>query len=505
MTEKKPKPMIARRAAIIYGMLAIFFIFAAHSAPGQSRPAKSGHTASALLLSDIHFDPFHDPGKVARLAKAPASEWEAIFAEPASADQPTAFAALQRQCNARGVDTSYELFQSSLHAEQNETRDVKFITLSGDLITHGFSCRYAALLPGKTPNDYSAFVARTVEYVTSQLRKTFPGVPLYAALGNNDSGCGDYRLNEADDFLKVTAKSIVAGLPKSADQDKALADFMAGGYYSVMMAAPMRNTRLIVLDDIFMSQKYTTCGGQKDTSAAAAQIAWLRSQLAEARRQKQRVWVMGHIPPGVDIYSTFTKMRNVCANEEPVMFLSSDQLGDTLAANADVIRLGLFAHTHMDELRLIEPEGSTTGGVKEGGEVAIKMVSSISPVNGNNPSFTVARIDTAAASLADYEVFAASNLTGMGATWSKEYDYAQAYQKAEFTSATVQKLIEGFRADPDAKTDASRSYIDNFFVGDHSSLIKPLWPQYVCALSHYKAEGFDRCVCGAWQTHKPTK
>lgn len=486
--------MSAWKAAFIYGMLAIGCIGAGNPAIGQSRHVEAGHTASALLLSDIHFDPFHDPGKVARLLEAPASQWDAILAEPASPDQPAAFAALQRQCNARGIDTPYELFRSSLQAEKSEARNAKFITLSGDLIAHGFGCRFAALAPGKTQRDYAAFVARTVEYVTTQVRDAFPGVPLYAALGNNDSGCGDYRLDEAGDFLATIAKKIVAGLPKDADRTKALADFATGGYYSVMMAAPMKNTRLIVLDDIFMSQKYATCGGQKNAAAAAAQIAWLQHELAQARQQRQRVWVMGHIPPGVDIYSTFTKMRNVCAKEKPEMFLSSGQLGDTLVKNADVIRLGLFAHTHMDELRLLEPEDGASGG-----DVAIKMVSSISPVNGNNPSFTVAHIDPVTATLADYQVFAASNLTGANASWSKEYDYAQAYQKTEFSTATVKALIAKFQADPNATTSASRSYIDNFFVGDHSSLIKPLWPEYVCALSHYTAEGFDGCVCRANQ------
>ncbi|MEO6816677.1 MAG: metallophosphoesterase [Edaphobacter sp.] len=485
------KEMMTWRRVLVCGVLAIFCIGAGSSANGQSHGTEDGHTASALLLSDIHFDPFHDPDKVARLAAAPANEWEAILAEPASADQPAAFAALQRRCNARGVDTSYQLLQSSLRAERNEARDVKFITVSGDLMAHGFSCRYAALLPAKTPGDYAAFAAKTVEYVTSQLRKTFPGVPVYVALGNNDSGCGDYRLDGGSDFLAATAKSVVAGLPNSADRKKARADFTEGGYYTVIMAPPMRNTRLIVLDDIFMSEQYATCDGQKNT-AAAAQIAWLRSQLTNARRNQQRVWVMGHIPPGVDIYSTFRQMRNVCANEKPVMFLASDQLGDTLVENADVIRLGLFAHTHMDELRLLGQEGDAKGG-----EVPVKMVSSISPINGNNPSFTVAKIDTASATLTDYQVFAASNLTGVNASWWKEYDYAQTYRKAAFDAATVKTLIAEFRADPDAKTDASRSYIDNFFVGDHSSLIKPLWPEYVCALSHYKAEGFDRCVCSA--------
>jgi sphingomyelin phosphodiesterase acid-like 3 len=487
------KGMIARKRAFFCGLIVACWVCAGSFAAGQAHgTASSQQTVSALLLSDIHFDPFHDPGKVTRLADAPASQWGAILAEPASADQASAFAALQRRCNARGVDTPYALFQSSLRAARSDAQGAKFITLSGDLIAHGFGCRYAALVPGKTPGDYAAFVSKTVEYVTSQLRSAFPGVPVYAALGNNDSGCGDYRLDGGSDFLASAAKSVVDGLPKSADRQQALADFTAGGYYSVMMAAPMRNTRLIVLDDIFMSHKYATCGGKPDTAAATAQIAWLQKQFAEARQHKQRVWVMGHIPPGVDIYSTFMKMRNVCANDKPQMFLSSDQLGDVLVENADVVRLGLFAHTHMDELRLLEPENGAKGG-----SLAIKMVSSISPVDGNNPSFTVARIDTASAQLKDYEVFAASNQTGVDTSWSKEYDYAQTYHQAAFSSAALDKLLEEFRADPDAKTDASRAYIHNFFVGDNTSLIKPLWPQYVCALSHATGQGFKACVCSS--------
>src|SRR6185312_15821490 len=97
----------------------------------QTAPSAARHTIPALLVSDIHFDPFHDPGKAARLVDAPASEWNAILAEPPSPDQATAFA----------------------------------------------------------------------------------GVPVYVALGNNDSGCGDNRLDGGSDFLAAVGKDIVAGLP----------------------------------------------------------------------------------------------------------------------------------------------------------------------------------------------------------------------------------------------------------------------------------------------------
>jgi sphingomyelin phosphodiesterase acid-like 3 len=97
------------------------------------------------------------------------------------------------------------------------------------------------------------------------------------------------------------------------------------------------------------------------------------------------------------------------------MFLKSDRLDDLLASYADVVRLGLFAHTHMDEMRVIGPtgpDGVFNGGATGAREMAVKMVPSISPVDGNNPSFTVARVDKATAVLKDFAVVVASDFAG---------------------------------------------------------------------------------------------
>lgn len=157
-------------------VLAVCGVLAGTFAAGQTGRAQARRaTVPALMLSDIHFDPFYDPGKARRLEDAPVSAWDGILAEPASVDQGASFAALQQRCGARGVDTSYVLLRSSLDAARREASQAKFITVSGDLIAHGFGCRYAALMPGKTQGDYAAFIAKTVEYVTGELRGRFPG------------------------------------------------------------------------------------------------------------------------------------------------------------------------------------------------------------------------------------------------------------------------------------------------------------------------------------------
>lgn len=460
-------------------------------------PAKAAQRVKesipALLVSDIHFEPFWDPDKVQQLVDAPGSKWTAILAAPPSPDREQRFASLQRTCHSRGVDTSFALLESSVEAMRGHASDAKFVTVSGDLISHEFSCKFRTLFPHSTPGDYRAFVEKTVSYVMGKLNGSFPGVPVYYALGNNDSDCGDYRLDAHSEFLEVTGREVTRRFPAS-DRQGALKTFAAGGYYSVSLPAPIEHARLLVLNDLFMSSKYATCSGKADPTAAEAQLAWLQRQLAQARRENNKVWVMGHIPPGVNLHATVEKLINICGGRKPEMFLSSEELADVLVEYNDVIELAIFAHTHMDELRLLKPETNDRKPASRAG-VAVKMVSSISPVDGNNPSYTVARIDPTTARLNDYRVFTASNQTGIEATWLEEYDFARSFHETGFSSSSVNRLIAGFAADPGARTQASQDYIGDFAGGNLSPVLEALWPQYVCSLSNYTANAFRSCVC----------
>jgi sphingomyelin phosphodiesterase acid-like 3 len=444
------------------------------------------------MVSDIHFEPFWDPDKAAQLAAAPVAQWKGILAAPDSPGRAEKFATVEQTCHAKGEDTTFALLTSSMGAMRNDAAGAKFITVSGDLMSHSFTCKFATAFPKAAPGDYRAFAEKTVAFVVESLRGAFPGVPVYAALGNNDSGCGDYQLDADSDFLADTGKALTADVP-ARERVQAERDFTEGGYYSVALPAPVEHTRLLILDDLFMSRRYQTCGGNDDPAPAAAQIAWLEKQLSDTRDKHEKVWVLAHIPPGVDPYSTVTKGKDICKGNPPQMYLSSETLPEALAEYGDVIKLAIFAHTHMDEVRLLEPAKRSA---KEQG-VPVKMVSSISPVDGNNPSFTVARVDPAKGQLEDYRVFVASNKTGIDATWTEEYDYAQAYHEAAFSAGDLRNLIDGFQADTTGQSSASQSYIHNYGAGGSVRELQLLWPQYVCALENDSGEGFSACVCGA--------
>jgi len=272
------------------------------------------------------------------------------------------------------------------------------------------------------------------------------------------------------------------------------------------LPAPIRYARLLVLNDIFMADGFQTCSGKADSTAADAQLAWLARQLAKARAHQQKIWVMGHIPPGVDLHATVRRMAGVCSGQPPKMFLSSEKLANLLAGYGDVVQLAIFAHTHMDEMRLLKPESgggssASANGVeaKTAQGVAVKMVPSISPINGNSPSFTLAQVDPSTAALMDYKVFTASNQTGVDEIWKEEYDFARSFHEADFSSSSVSELMRGFAADPSAKTEASQNYIQDFSSGYLSPVLQAFWPQYVCTLSNNTVQAFRACVCPAAQ------
>ncbi|MFC6646241.1 hypothetical protein ACFQBQ_11730 [Granulicella cerasi] len=182
-------------------------------------------------------------------------------------------------------------------------------------------------------------------------------------------------------------------------------------------------------------------------------MAWLKAQLQQAREQHKQVWVIGHIAPSIDAYNTIIGGHQVCKGESASMLLGDDHLGSTLIAYADVVRLALFAHTHMDEMLALH-DGDRS--------VAVKIVPSISPINGNHPAFTMADVETSSFILKDYAVYVAPNIAGAG-EWSEEYRYSSTYHLPAYDAAAANTLTAGFLHDQASQTASSQAYEKYFF------------------------------------------
>ncbi len=376
----------------------------------QSPAPVAAATVRAVFLSDIHLDVFKDQALVAKLAGQPA-----LGAETPATSGP--LAAAQQNCRSL-PDTSDELFRSGLVSMAPKAASVSFVTVSGDLIAHQFIECFTAFVLKEQPKGseaaqyeafsaeqrlkYRNFVQKTIEYITGSLHETFPNTPIYYAMGNNDTDCGDYDIDAKGEFLRYMAEIVVNSLPPNlsqADRATVRADFSAAGYYSTPLAgAP--NTRMIVLGDLFMSGSYATCAGKEDAVPAEAELAWLRGQLKDLN-PGENVWLMGHIPPGLDLYSSAKKMR-------PVMFLKYG-FDDQLASQNGVVRVGIFAHTHLDGVGQIQSSDAAH-------PITLKMVQSISPDHGNPPTYTLADVDAKTGALLSYTLVSAAKSAG-GYTW----------------------------------------------------------------------------------------
>lgn len=447
-------------------------------------PAFAQANVKALMLSDIHFDPFRYPEQFAALNSSPAADWPKILSTPLT--NPTQ----PEPCPSRGFDTDWTLFQSSLKAEQTALAKPAFITISGDLMGHEFDCRYKAMAgKGDTPEAYSTFASKTLAFVIAQVHAAFPTTPVYFALGNNDSGCGDYFEDFGSAFLQETQRAMNSVLPSS--KHRSVESFPEIG--AARMSLPVPNTEMIALQNIFESAGYKNCARKPDPEASVKQMAWLRKHLEAARATHKRVWLMAHIPTGVNVYSTIRAKANICTGDAAAPFLNNSALADIIAEFPDVIRLSIFAHTHNDEIHLF-----TSGDGKR--FVPAKIVPSISPINGNHPSFTLAEVNTKTATLADYTVVTASNLTGVDATWTESYRFTKTYGEPDFSASSVADLAHKLTADHTGQAADSLLYEKLWFPGDtgiHAAASMLMWPLYSCSITADHAADYKSCVCPA--------
>ena len=215
-------------------------------------------TVPAVLLSDVHFDPFHNPHDIPELLSAPVERWPAILDASTSLVEDAQRAALQAECPALSFDTTWPRLTAARAAAHDAEPHPVFVTLSGDLLTHEFPCRFHHAAASASPEQMSAFAAKTVAFVAFEMRQAFPPTPDYCALGNNDSGCADYDETPGNAFARNTNATILAALDGSGPHaaSKARLEVSPEGDYSLDLPAPLQHGRLIVLQDVFDSQYF---------------------------------------------------------------------------------------------------------------------------------------------------------------------------------------------------------------------------------------------------------
>jgi len=427
-----------------------------------SPPVPSGN---ALLLSDLHFDPLADPSILKQLIDTPASDWEPIFAfskQVGYAHTPN--------------DANYPLIKSALYAATGQS-SVDFVIATGDYLRHDF--QQAFLKVGGTSDQFTDFATKTALFVVHTLQTTFP-VPVYFALGNDDSPSGDYRVAPGGPFLAKLADS----LEVLKNHPDAAADFRAAGFYELPHPT-LANQEILVLNTVLWSRSHAIF--QPDSSHAGdAEIQWLAWHLYRAKISGKKVILVMHIPPGIDSY----KSAHAGAGKAAIEFWQSRyfaQFLELMKTDGNIVQLALAGHTHMDDFRLLTPGGDTS-------PIAFRITPAISPIFGDNPAFSVLQYNLNTGEVSDIATYYLDLAKGgVYPKWALEYRFSSAYGYSAFSPSNLQSLAAAIHSDPSLRERFAGYYASSA----PSPITAENWPFYACSETQFTATDYSNCVSNA--------
>lgn len=388
--------------------------------------APTGETGAFIVYSDLHFDPFYDPSIVDELVVADAAEWGGIFASSPLTGLP-----------AYGDETNYPLLISLLDDMAGHADEVGFVFMGGDILTHKFQERYADATGDAALAGLEDFTNKTMEYVAMETARRFPGDSIYFTPGNNDSLAGDYKIQPGGAFLRDSSAILAEyWIKDEANAASFLSTYPAAGYYSVFPEGT-EGLRLIVLDSVIWHKNYVDA-----TGAGAFELAWFSFQLADAAQNNEKVWILTHMPEGIDSYQTIS-LNADSASVTPYVIMKdsyNQAFIELTGAYSGTIAAEFAGHIHRDDFRFVtDPSGA-----------AIEMMHvfpSISPVYDNNPGYQIFTFDAANFGVLDSTTYYL-DLGAASPVWTKEYTFTEAYGNSLAGPNDWTAFYQGLLADP---------------------------------------------------------
>jgi sphingomyelin phosphodiesterase acid-like 3 len=445
-----------------------------------------------LIASDLHFNPLADPALAADLAKAPVHKWEAILSRSSS----TAYSPY-------GQDPNWALLQSALDAMRKAEPDPALVMITGDLLAHGFPQKYAQAIPDTNRDHYRAFVAKTVSFIALELRKRYSKSQILLTPGNNDDDCSDYNIEAGGAFLSDTAWTTwrlgraVRGLT---------GEWKSLGSYT-LQPRHIRGLRIVSVNSVFFSNKYQSVNfadgcAVVQSDGPARTFSWLESTLRNATQNREKVWIMMHIPPGIDGYSTMVSYRSLsqAASSAPGDLCSQaivpmwkpfwTDLFDRLIAQYSTTITAIFAgHDHTDDFRVIH--------AGQANQQFVLIDPPVSPIYGQNPAFRIVTF-AAGGALTDQTTWYLTNLEAaritVPGTWMPEYTFANKWQSSRLDAASLNSIYDQIRSD----ADAGQRWLTLLNV---SSTYRPVPANGVrtleCAIAALDPATYKACYCPA--------
>ncbi|MCG8700544.1 MAG: hypothetical protein MI922_20990, partial [Bacteroidales bacterium] len=370
---------------------------------------------SILSVTDIHFNPFHDSLITQQLTQTDYKNWDKVF----TSIKDTVIAVYNEE-------TSPLLLKHLLQSMKENSEGIGAVIFTGDLLAHHFNEMFYKYTGNTNEEAKNNFVYNTVGYISLKFRQTFPGKPIYFSLGNNDSYMGDYAIVDDGSFLKNTADLFYSNFintKTTADtngKDEFFKTYSKHGYYNQKFSL-VENGRIIGLNTIFFSSNYMDSG--MNPTPGEKHLQWLEEQLLAAEKASEKVWLLLHIPPGVNVYSTEHNSTEPDINVKLQWKDVHNEKFLQLMQRFYIVIVASFAgHTHMDDFRLIYSADTTFNKPFE----YIHITPSVSPVFGNNPAYQIIDLNTKTGSLTETTTYYL-DIDSLAAGFNLEYHFWPTY------------------------------------------------------------------------------
>ena len=386
-----------------------------------------------------------------------------VARQPAQAADPWLFvndvhydiASRKRRPNGRFGDPNSALVDSLLREMQRLAPNPPVIVMAGDFLAHHVS---------------GANAIPTITTLARRFGAAFPHAQFVIALGNEDSGCGDYALTPNSPFLRAAAAAWAPLVERNGAAPDFVRTFARDGFYTAKL--PLANVRAVIVDDAFWSPFYHDgCGVRADPTPAAFE------ELDRALHPvgDERMWLIMHIPPGIDASSTVRLIHHLAI----VPFLRPgprERVVELIADSARRVELVVTGHVHRFAYRIVERKGAPP--------VPILVSPAVSPILGNLPSFLTA--DVAADGIV-------RNL--------EEHSYVDGHWRdigglgnlgvSEFTGPALVNLQH--RLEHDA---ALQEKYAELYMGDspYHEIAPGAWRSYWCAATALNSTAFRDCL-----------
>ncbi|XP_051263706.1 acid sphingomyelinase-like phosphodiesterase 3b [Dicentrarchus labrax] len=405
-------------------------------------------------ITDQHWDPTYNPNNNPELVCA------------SSGKRPAANAGIFGDY---ACDSPWDLINSSVYAMKDILPDPDFIVWTGDDTPH-------------VPNEDLGEVAvlNIIRNLTHIITQVFPDTKVYSALGNHDYHPKS-QLPAAQNYIYDQ----IAEIWQHWLDPESQGTFKKGGYYTEKLLNRTGFRMLVLNTNLYYDQNKVT----QDMDDPAGQFSWADKVLTEATNNKEKVYIIGHVPPGF-----FEKKRS-----KPWFTPKFNKLYlDLIQKHHSVILGQFFGHHHTDSFRMfynsegspisaiflspgVTPWKTTLPGVKDG---------------ANNPGIRVFEYDTQTLVVKDVVTYYL-NLTRANAArgrWEKEYRLTESFRVPDASPASMHQALERIASD---SCYLQKYYEFNSVSYDLTECNNDCRVDHVCAAREADFEKYERCLQGA--------